>query len=52
VSVPEFTSITNAEFVSSERPSLVGEVSGNFFLRTEGVAWSAWRILAVVISAF
>jgi hypothetical protein len=38
--------------IPTERPPLVGEVSANFFLRTEGVAWSARRIPTAVFSGF
>jgi hypothetical protein len=34
--------------IPTKRPLLVGEVSGNSFLRIEGVAWSAQRIITAV----
>jgi hypothetical protein len=37
---------------TTERPPLVGEVSANFLLRIEGVAWSAQRITTVVHLGF
>jgi hypothetical protein len=38
--------------IPTERPSIVGEVSANFFWRIEGVAWPAQRITTGVFSDF
>jgi hypothetical protein len=46
-----YVALVRKRTIPTERPPLVGEVSANF-LRIQGVAWSAQRILPAVNSVF